>query len=291
MRRVSPVLRILAFVALALVALVAVAKEPNFPALTGRVVDDAQILDAGVRGQLDAMLAAHEHATGNQVVVVTLKTLEGNAIEEYGYQLGRKWGIGEKGKNNGALLIVAPNEREVRIEVGYGLEGTLTDAQSNNIIANVIVPAFKRGDTASGITAGAQAIVGVLAGEDTPAARTPAARSAKDQDSSSGGPFALLIPAILLGHFAMSLFSGARSFTAAVMGGVFGIVAFVMFQSVMIALFIAVVVGVILLVGGGRGGGFGGFGGGGMRGGGFGGSGGFGGGGGSFGGGGASGRW
>lgn len=281
-------LSMLLVLVLVFVANVALAKDLHFPALTGRVVDEAQVLDATARGELDALLAAHEQATGNQVVVVTLKSLEGVPVEDYGYQLGRHWALGQKGKNNGVLLVVAPNEREVRIEVGYGLEGTLTDALSHNIIVSVIVPAFKSGDLAGGVVAGARAIVGVLAGEVSPELRAPPAQTAKNE-SGEGGPFALLIPAILLGHFAMSLFRGARALTAAVMGGVFGIVAFVMFQSVMIALFIAVVVGVMLLVGGGRGGGLGGMMGGGGRS--YGGSGGFRGGGGSFGGGGASGRW
>src|ERR1700719_4745851 len=99
------------------------ATEPKFPALTGRVVDDAGILDASTQSQLTEMLAAHERATGEQVVVVTLASLQGFSIEDFGYQLGRYWGIGQKGANNGVLLIVAPNERKVRIEVGYGLEG------------------------------------------------------------------------------------------------------------------------------------------------------------------------
>ena len=106
----------------------ALAAAPKFPTLTGRVVDDAGVLDASTQSQLTDMLAAHERATGEQVVVVTLDSLQGFSIEDYGYQLGRYWGIGQKGKNTGAILIVAPKEHKVRIEVGYGLEGTLTDA-------------------------------------------------------------------------------------------------------------------------------------------------------------------
>src|SRR5689334_4235171 len=93
-------------------------------ALTGRVVDDAGLLDQAERERLDALLEAHEKATSNQIVVVTVKSLDKQPIEDFGYQLGRQWGIGQKDKSNGVLLIVAPNEREVRIEVGYGLEGT-----------------------------------------------------------------------------------------------------------------------------------------------------------------------
>ena len=92
------------------------------------------ILSASTISELDEMLAQHERTTGEQVVVVTLDSLQGHSIEDYGYQLGRYWGIGQKGKNNGAILIVAPHERKVRIEVGYGLEGQLTDATSRVII-------------------------------------------------------------------------------------------------------------------------------------------------------------
>lgn len=137
---------------------------PKFPALTGRVVDTAQMLSPTTEQSLNASLAAHEQATSNQVVVVTVTSLQGLAIEEYGYQLGRHWGIGQKGKNNGVLLIVAPKDRQVRIEVGYGLEGTLTDAISSQIIQTIILPQFKRGAMEAGVMDGAQAIQSVLSG-------------------------------------------------------------------------------------------------------------------------------
>src|SRR5437016_2830504 len=108
----------------------AIAAEPHFPALTGRVVDEAHLLDANARSSIESKLADFESKTGDQLVVATLSSLQGYEIEDYGYRLGRAWGVGEKGKNNGAVLIVAPNEHRVRIEVGYGLEGTLTDAVS-----------------------------------------------------------------------------------------------------------------------------------------------------------------
>src|SRR5262245_42554492 len=110
----------------------------TFPELTGRVVDDAGILDPATKAALERKLAEIE--TTGQLVVVTLKSLQGTSIEDYGYQLGRHWQIGQKEKNTGALLIVAPNERKVRIEVGYGFEGTLSDAVSKLIIENSIVP-------------------------------------------------------------------------------------------------------------------------------------------------------
>ena len=135
---------------------------PPFPALTGPVVDVAHLLPADVANNLTQKLTAYASASGTQLVVVTLPTLNGYPIDEYGYQLGRHWGIGQKGKNNGALLIVDAGEKQMRIEVGYGLEGTLTDAQSFGIIHDVIAPHFKKGDFAGGIVAGSDAILAVL---------------------------------------------------------------------------------------------------------------------------------
>jgi uncharacterized protein len=142
------------------------AAEPKFPALTGRVVDDAGVLSASTQSTLTDMLAAHERATGQQVVVVTLDSLQGLSIEDYGYQLGRYWGIGQKGKNTGAMLIVAPKDHKVRIEVGYGLEGALTDAMSSTIIRNQILPSFRSGDFDAGILAGTRSILQVLGGSE-----------------------------------------------------------------------------------------------------------------------------
>ena len=142
-----------------------VAARPNFPPLSGRVVDEAGILSPSARAGLTEMLARHERATGEQVVVVTLKSLQGYSIEDFGYQLGRQWGIGQQGKNTGAILIVAPNERKVRIEVGYGLEGQLTDAASRIIIEREILPSFRNGDFNAGVVAGTASIVTLLSGE------------------------------------------------------------------------------------------------------------------------------
>jgi len=133
--------------------------------LSGRIVDDANLLTAQEFSELEKLLAEYEAGTSNQVVVVTLKTLEGKNIEEFGYQLGRQWGIGTKDKNNGVLLIVAPHEREVRIEVGYGLEGILTDAQSKIIIERNILPYFRRGEIGQGIIQGVHNIISTLGGE------------------------------------------------------------------------------------------------------------------------------
>lgn len=141
------------------------AASPVFPKLSGQVIDKASLLDSGSKQRLEQFLAGHEQASGNQVVVVTLPNLQGLEIETFGYQLARHWGIGQKDKNNGVLLIVAKQERSIRIEVGYGLEGELTDAISSNIIHAVIRPAFKKGQFDTGIVSGANAIVEALGGE------------------------------------------------------------------------------------------------------------------------------
>jgi uncharacterized protein len=150
----------------------------DFPALSGRVVDAAGILDTTTRETLTQKLADLETRTTNQLVVVTLPSLQGTSIEDFGVQLGRYWQIGQSGKNNGALLIVAPNERKVRIEVGYGLEGTLTDAVSKLIIENSIIPRFRAGDFPGGIVRGTDDIVQVLSGgaEEFQQRAKPAAR-------------------------------------------------------------------------------------------------------------------
>ncbi|EKF75696.1 hypothetical protein A11A3_02467 [Alcanivorax hongdengensis A-11-3] len=138
---------------------------PTFPELSGRVVDQAKLMNASQQQALSAKLARAEKGTSNQLVVVTLADLQGYDIADYGYQLGRHWGIGSKEHDNGVLLIVAPSERKVRIEVGYGLEGTLTDALSSVIIQREILPAFKQGQFYNGIDAGTTAILQAIKGE------------------------------------------------------------------------------------------------------------------------------
>jgi len=137
----------------------------TFPQLTGRVVDEAGVIDAATKQAITDKLAAVEAKSGDQIVVVTLKSLQDTSLEDYGYQLGRAWGIGQKEKNNGALLIVAPNERKVRIEVGYGLEGALTDAVTRLIIQNAILPRFRAGDFSGGISRGVDDIIQVVSGD------------------------------------------------------------------------------------------------------------------------------
>lgn len=152
---------------LALLCLVAsaFAAGPSFPALTGRVVDNAGLLTGAQEAELTRALEALEAKSTDQLVVVTLPSLQGYEIEEFGYQLGRHWGIGQQGKDNGVLLIVAPNERKVRIEVGRRLEPIMTDGLSKLIIENTILPRFRRGAFGDGIIAGAKDITDALLGD------------------------------------------------------------------------------------------------------------------------------
>ncbi len=133
--------------------------EPTFPALIGRVVDQADVLPTQVETQLSAKLEGLEASTSRQLVIVTVSSLQGYEIEDYGYQLGRAWGIGEARKDTGILFLVAPNEQRVRIEVGYGLEPILTDALSNAILQGEVLPRFRDGEISDGIVAGADALI------------------------------------------------------------------------------------------------------------------------------------
>ncbi len=141
------------------------AEGPALPALSGRVVDEADILAAATEQSLTAQLQAHEKAGGNQVVVATIASLGGETIESYGVRLGRAWGIGQAGEDNGIVLIVAPNERKVRIEVGYGLEGDIPDAIASNIIQAKILPRFWENDFDGGVMNGVTAIIAALGGD------------------------------------------------------------------------------------------------------------------------------
>ena len=166
--------------------------QPEFPALTGRVVDTADIIPADVEAQLTAKLEALETQSQRQLVVATVPSLQGYDISDYGYQLGREWGLGDAQRNDGALLIVAPNERKVRIEVGYGLEGYLTDALSALIIQNEILPAFRDGDMPGGVVAGTDAIISQLVLPPDEAARV-AQEATETRQSDGGFPFGFLI--------------------------------------------------------------------------------------------------
>ncbi len=149
-------------VAAALLWFAVAAVAQTFPALTGRIVDQANVISADARRTIEPKLVDLETKSGIQLVVATVNSLEGQEIEPYANALFRKWQLGEKTKNNGVLLLVAPKERRVRIEVGYGLEGTLTDALSKVIIVNAITPRFKAGDFSDGILRGVDDIITVL---------------------------------------------------------------------------------------------------------------------------------
>ena len=230
----------------------------NYPALTGRVVDAANILSPVTDADLERKLADLEQKSGIQLVVATVPSLDGEEIEPYANELFRFWKLGEAKKNNGALLLIAPKERRVRIEVGYGLEGTLTDAISSLIVANAIAPRFKAGDFNGGVTRGVDDIITTLTTNS--AEWKPKSQDVRtEQDATLFDAIAPFLIFLFI-MFVLSRFRGR--------GG--GNVVF------------------IPMGGGGFGGGFGG---GGFGGGGFGGGGGFSGGGGSSGGGGASGGW
>jgi uncharacterized protein len=148
-----------------LVCLATLAYAYDFPPLTGRVVDQANVMTPQSRSDVEAKSRALEDKSGIQLVVATVKSLQGGDIETYGNELFRFWKLGQAQKNNGVLLLVAPAEHKVRIEVGYGLEGTLTDALSSVIISSAIVPRFKTNDYSGGIERGVDGIIGVLSGD------------------------------------------------------------------------------------------------------------------------------
>ena len=161
--------RLIGIVAPILIALfafigAAVAAAP-LPALTGRIVDQANVLPPLVEADLAQLSQQHETKTGDQLVVVTVKSLDGEAIEDFGVRLGRAWKIGQADKDNGVILIVAPNDRDVRIEVGYGLEGDLPDAITRLIIESSMLPRFRAGDVPGGVERGFEDIVAVLDGD------------------------------------------------------------------------------------------------------------------------------
>jgi|GEM_PF-198107 len=207
---------------------------PNFPSLSDRVVDQANILSLNTEADLKRLLQQHENETSNQVVVVTLKSLEGYDIADYGYQLGRHWGIGHKDKDNGVLLIIAPHERKMRIEVGYGVEGTLTDALSSYIINQDIVPHFKQDSFDEGVLAGTKAIVNALNQE--PNEYTP--QPAKEKQSIGNSIFTLIpffLPIIFLGEMFGSRKKGKVLGNLA-FSGFFGLLAWAITTSIAISI-------------------------------------------------------
>ena len=258
-----------------------------------RVTDQTGTLTAEQKASLERMLEEFEKKKGSQIAVVMVPTTEPEAIEQYALRVAEQWKLGRKGVDDGALLVVAKNDRALRIEVGYGLEGALNDATAKRIVAEVITPRFREGDFYGGINAGVDRMIRVIDGEPLPEPSRGAARA------PSGGLFELL-PMLLVGALVIGGMLRAmlgRALGSVATGGAVGFLAWLLAGTLAIGLVAGVVAFLFTLIGGfGRrgglgvpgyyGGGRGGWGGGGFRGGG-----GFGGGGGGFGGGGASGRW
>ncbi|MBA4091642.1 MAG: methanol dehydrogenase [Sphingobium sp.] len=206
---------------LTLLALAPAAWAQSFPTFDDKgVVDAANLLDPAQEQALSQKLIAQKKASGRSLVVATIPDLQGYDISDYGYRLGRAWGIGDK-DSNGALLIVAPAERKIRIEVGYGLEGVLTDALSSQIVRNAIAPRFKAGDMPGGIDAGVDQITGLLAlPPDEAKARAAAAEAdARKQDDGDGAIIGFWIILFIIFFVALPLLSRARGGTRYRRGG------------------------------------------------------------------------
>jgi len=165
----SRALRCLLLLSLALPCLY-LSAAGDIPYLSGRVVDQAEILSATAHERISGMLQAHEHATGNQIVVLTMAGLGGESIEDFAVRVSESWKLGGREKDNGVLIVVAPEERRIRIEVGYGLEGTLTDVAADRIVRNLMAPRFREGNYDVGIEAGATAVIQILEGRQPAAA-------------------------------------------------------------------------------------------------------------------------
>lgn len=186
---------VLGWLAFLFIFVAAPAAAQTFPPLTGRVVDQAGLLRPEQVLDLTSKLETLQAQTGRQLVVATVKSLEGRTIEDYGYRLGRTWGIGQKGKDDGVILLVAPNEKKVRIETGYGARVFLTDAVSSVIIRESILPRFKAGDLAGGIMAGADQVIKMMSLSPQEAQRYAAEAGQREQARANAGPGVL--PVIL----------------------------------------------------------------------------------------------
>jgi uncharacterized protein len=257
------------------------------PQLTAPVTDLSGTLSADQRGQLIAKLAAFEAQKGAQIAVLLVPTVKPEAIEQYSIRVAEAWKLGRKGVDDGVLLLIAKQDKKLRIEVGYGLEGALNDATAKRIISETITPRFKQGDFYGGIDAGLDVIIKVVGGEALP---PPKAKSGGGSTTASNGDNfeTLLIAGFILvfvvGGILRAIFG--RFLAAGIIGGVAGVIASILLSSMIVAVLIGVAVFIFSLIFGRGGGGW--SSGGGSWGGG---SGGFSGGGGSFGGGGASGDW
>ena len=202
--------RALAWLAVAWIAFAAQAAD--VPYLTGRVVDTAEILKPETRKQLGEQLRQHEQKTTHQVAVLTVPTLDGESVEEYAVRVFEQWKLGQKGKDNGVLVLVVPQDRRMRIEVGYGLEGTLPDAIAARIIRNVMTPRFKDGDYDGGIVAGVNAIVAQLDGKPSEALVADASSSTRKSEFIPAPDMALhekvLFGAFIFGIIGLFTFIG-----------------------------------------------------------------------------------
>lgn len=173
----------------------------DVPYLTGKITDNAQIITSEVNRSLSDSLQAHEKRTGNQIAVLTIATLDGESIEDYAVRVFESWKLGQKGRDNGVLIVVAPNDRRMRIEVGYGLEGTLTDAMAGRIVQNVMTPKFKNGDFDGGIADGARAVIELLEGGKLQESGAKTGLTEKSEFFEMEGPELSIQERILLGAF------------------------------------------------------------------------------------------
>ena len=195
-----------AYIALLFVILAtfSIAYGTDVPYLTGRVNDNAQILSENARKSLTETLKEHEDRTTNQIVILTIPSLEGESIEDFANKVFNEWKLGQKDKNNGILIVIVPEERKMRIEVGYGLESTLTDLSSGRIIRNIMAPRFKEGDFDGGITDGTLAVISILNGNDLPESAVvdeTAGSSVQSDISGFENPDMSITMRILLGAF------------------------------------------------------------------------------------------
>ena len=174
-----------------------------FPKLEGRIIDQVNLLSPAIKNDINSILKDHEKRKTNQIVVVILDSLHGYEIEDYSYQLGRYWGIGEKEKNNGVLLVISMAEKKIRIEVGYGLEGALTDKISHEIINYTIMPNFKAKQYELGVLKAVNEIILSIQGEYSP--------KVDIGDFSNTSKFAFLIPLIFFALMFLSMFANSIS--------------------------------------------------------------------------------
>jgi len=282
-RRLGQGVKLRALLAALLIGALPAFADVPVPLLKARVTDLTNTLDAGQRQALEAKLAAFEAKKGSQIAVLLVPTTQPETIEQYGLRVAETWKLGRKGVDDGALLVVAKDDRRLRIEVGYGLEGALNDATAKRIVSDIITPRFKQGDFPGGVDAGVEAMIKVIDGEPLPA---PPARGAQ------GGQGLDIESLLVIGFIGIFVIGGilramfGRFAGSGLVAAVLGFIAWMIAGTLIVALIVAIIAFILGLFGGS------GFGGGGGRGSGWSsGGGGFSGGGGSFGGGGSSGSW